>query len=88
MKKLILGIIIGITLSISTITFAQATVKLIMVPEYINGYSTIDLLNYVSQIKAKEDKPKIIIPQVVPKVVPQTPKSVPPQGNYRGNASA
>ena len=55
MKKLILGILIGIALSASSLAVASEKIKMIMVPEYINNYKTLDLLNYLSQMKQKED---------------------------------
>ncbi len=55
MKKITLGIIIGIAISLSSITFASSAIKLIMVPEYTNGYKTLDLLDYVSTLKARQD---------------------------------
>jgi hypothetical protein len=55
MKKLIIGIIIGITLSLSTLTFASSAIKLIMVPEYIKGYKTTDLLEYIANQKSLID---------------------------------
>jgi hypothetical protein len=59
MKKLITGIIIGITLSLGTLTLATSTVKLIMVPEYINGYKTTELLEYVAELKDRMPKPEV-----------------------------
>ena len=56
MKKLTLGIIIGITLSLSTLTFASGAIKLIMVPEYVGNYKTVDLLQYMANLKTIEDK--------------------------------
>lgn len=38
----------------STSIYASSN-RLIMVPEYIRGYSTLDLLNYMAKQKAKED---------------------------------
>jgi hypothetical protein len=59
MKKLILGIIIGLTLSIGTLSFASTQVKLVMLPEYINGYKTTDLLVYVASLKQVVDNQTI-----------------------------
>jgi len=53
MKKIILGIIIGVTLSTGSIALASNKVKLIMVPEFIGGYKTVDLLKYVAEQRSK-----------------------------------
>lgn len=56
MKTLILtiGIIIGFALSLAFNAYGSY-IKLIQVPEYINGYKTLDLLNYLSELKAQKD---------------------------------
>jgi hypothetical protein len=56
MKTLILtiGIIIGFALSLAFNTYGSY-INLIQVPEYINGYKTLDLLNYLSELKAQKD---------------------------------
>ncbi len=99
MKKITLEIILAIAL-IATLSFAQGTIKLIMVPEYIGGYSTIDLLNFVAGLKAKEDSkviPKKTIinqPKAILQLVPPTtgvqsvPYLTPLQPSVKGNASA
>ena len=52
MKNIIIGILLGITLSTTT----YAGIQLAQIPVTINGYNTIDLLVYVSQLKSKDDK--------------------------------
>jgi len=51
MKKITLGIIIGIAISLGTLTFASNAIKLVMIPEYIGGYKSTDLLEYVASQK-------------------------------------
>jgi len=53
MKKILIGIIIGIALSTS---IAYAGIRYIQVPEYIRNYKTLDLLNYMADLKDKEVK--------------------------------
>ena len=93
MKYIKLVIIIGIAFFLGALTTnisAYYYVRYIQVPEYVSGYSTLDLLNYLASLKAKEDS-KIVVPQPKPvqqptpvqkPIQPQTPKS------YKTNASA
>lgn len=88
---MLLAFIIG---GLASNIYAQ-TIRLIEVPEYINGYSTIDLLNYPSQLKANDNGNKIIT-QPVPSTIRQDdtlkiPSVIPlmfPPSNMKGNASA
>jgi hypothetical protein len=54
--KIALGIIIGIMVSVSSVAVAQEVIKMIRVPEYVGGYKTVDLLQYVANQKDKEIK--------------------------------
>jgi hypothetical protein len=81
MKKIIIGIIIGIALSLGTLTFASYTVNFIQVPQYIGNYKTMDLLVYLAQLKDKDNAlhindntPTVNIPaQPIPYTAPLTP---------------
>jgi hypothetical protein len=66
--KIILGIIIGIGLTFGTFSFASNAVKLVMVPESIDGYKTTELLKYVVTLK-KVDEAKVEVKKEV-KVIP------------------
>jgi hypothetical protein len=99
LKTTILIIVAFIFGALTTHIYAQS-IKLIMVPDQIGNYNTIDLLDYVAKLKANQDaydKAQITIPQVTqPSVVQPIPK--PYQEIYRpqpvnpsskgGNASA
>jgi len=52
--KLTIILLLGIILGIAFTTYASY-VKLIQVPEYIKGYSTIELLEYLANLKANQD---------------------------------
>lgn len=75
MKKILIGVLFGIILATGTVSFA-AKVKFIQIPEYISGYKTLDLLQYVAtQKKLADTKPNIVsLPVEIPKVI--NPKDV------------
>ena len=87
MKSIITGILIGITISLGATVFAQ-TVKDIMVPAYIGKYSTIDLLNYLATLKAKDDasQNQKTIKQAQPITNPTPPVNI--KGVHTYNTSA
>ena len=86
MKSIITGILIGITISIGATVFAQ-TVKDIMVPAYIGKYSTIDLLNYLATLKAKDEAThQNVIRQTAPITNPTPPVNI--KGVHTYNTSA
>jgi hypothetical protein len=72
MKNIILGIAIGLALSIGSVSFASTQIKLVMVPEYVGGYKTVDLLQYVANEKSAEDTAKETKP-----VQPTQPQTAP-----------
>lgn len=49
-------IIVSFLVGASVSQVSASVQRLIQVPEYINGYSTIELLEYVSTLKATQDK--------------------------------
>ncbi len=69
MKKIFIILVAFIIGASASSVYAQAQ-KLIQVPEYIGGYSTVELLNYVANMKAKEDikvKVETKVPQIIKK---------------------
>lgn len=77
MKKIIIGIIIGVFLSMGSVVLAQAKIKLIMIPDHIGGYDTIELLNYLAQLR-DGDKPVIkthpVINNSMMQIIPLKPQ--------------
>lgn len=53
--KITLLILIAFIVGAYSTSIYASSNRLIMVPEYINGYSTLDLLNYMAKLKEKED---------------------------------
>jgi len=51
MKNIIIGIIIGMLGSVT----AFAGIQYAQIPETIQGYKAVELLNYVATLKAKDD---------------------------------
>ena len=69
MKKIFIILIAFIIGASASSVYAQ-TQRLIQVPEYIGGYSTVELLNYVANMKAKEEvkiKVETKAPQIIKK---------------------
>lgn len=58
MKKIIIGILIGIGLSVGSISIAASDILLVKIPEYIKGYKTTELLEYVADLKKESDLSK------------------------------
>jgi len=70
--KITILIITVFILGASASNIYASQVKMIMIPDHIGKYSTIDLLNYLASIKATEDKTKQtikIIPVVQPTII-------------------
>lgn len=96
--KYIIGILIGISLSVGSLALAQNTGKLIMIPEYIGGYASIELLNYIAKlkdieinkmpkstsVKLKESVNSLITPKTLDKPTPEVQKT---QINKPSNSS-
>lgn len=53
--KITILILVAFLLGAFATNIYASSVKLIMVPEYIGNYKTIDLLEYVMKAKQKED---------------------------------
>lgn len=85
MKTLKLTILIAIAFIVGAYTthlYASAQ-RMILVPEYVGGYNTVDLLEYVAKLKAKEDT-KVTPPTKVKEVIKPTVKPI----NNERNTSA
>jgi hypothetical protein len=65
MKKIIIGILIGIGLSVGSISIASSGILLVRIPEYIKGYKTTELLEYVADLKKESDLSNIAQTPVV-----------------------
>lgn len=56
--KITLLIVVAFLLGAITTNLYASTIRLIMVPEYIGNYKTVDLLEYLMKQKQKEDVSK------------------------------
>lgn len=56
--KVTLLIVVAFLLGAITTNLYASTIRLIMVPEYIGNYKTVDLLEYLMKQKQKEDVSK------------------------------
>ena len=70
MKKFILIGVIGAILGSFGVAYASG-IRLIQVPEYVQGYRTVDLLDYLATLKRESEAKQMNT------VIPNTQKSVP-----------
>lgn len=71
MKNKVIIFLIALIIGGISHSLYASSLRLIQVPEYINGYYTVDLLQYVSELKAKEDSKRTYKPQQI--LQPSTP---------------
>lgn len=73
--KIIILILIGFFLGVSANLLLASKITSIQVPEYINGYKTLDLLDYLASLKAKQDDADRLLK------IPTQPKETAPKIN-------